>query len=112
MCEISALVQKIEHVPESVNTVLNNLKQNNNRNTDMLENRTEDSTILKHVHTMLNNLKQNNNRNTNMLENNVSFLQQELRSTDDLIKSLMDTQTMVLEIISKENQFNKPELAK
>ena len=112
MCEISALVQKIEHVSESVNTMLNNLKQNNNWNTDMLENRTEDSAILKRVHTMLNNLKQNNNRNTNMLENNVSFLQQELRSTDDLIKSLMDTQTMVLEIISKENQFNKPELAK
>ena len=35
----------------------------------------------------------------NILENNISFLQQELRSKDELIKSLMDTQTMVLETI-------------
>ena len=34
ICEISALVQKIEQISES----LNNLKQNDNRNTNMLEN--------------------------------------------------------------------------
>ena len=28
---------------------------------------------------------------------------------DRLIKSLMDTQTMVLETISKQNQFKKPD---
>ena len=68
MCEISALVQKIEQISESFNITLNNLKQNDNRNTDMLE-------------------------------NNISFLQQELRSKDELMKSLMDTQAMVLEMV-------------
>ena len=68
MCEISALVQKIEQISESFNTTLNNLKQNDNSNTDMLE-------------------------------NNISFLQQELRSKDELMKSLMDTQGMVLEMV-------------
>ena len=77
MCKISALVQKMEQILESVNTMLNNLKQNN--------------------------------RNTDMLENNFSFLQQELRSKDALIKSLMDTQTIVLETISKQNQFKRPD---
>ena len=37
------------------------------------------------------------------------FLQQELRSKDELIKSLMDTQIMVPETISKQNQFKKPD---
>ena len=37
MCEISALVQKTEQISESVNTTLNNLKQNDNRNNDTLE---------------------------------------------------------------------------
>ena len=45
-------------------------------------------------------LKQNDNRDIDMLENNISFLQQELRSKKELIKSLM-----VLETISKQNQF-------
>ena len=44
-----------------------------------------------------------------MLENNISFLQQELRSKDELIKSLMDTETIVLETISKQNQFKRPD---
>ena len=44
-----------------------------------------------------------------MLENNISFLQQKLRSKDELIKSLMDAQTMVLETISKQNQFKRPD---
>ena len=35
--------------------------------------------------------------------------QQELRSKDILIKSLKDTQTTVLETISKQNQFKKPD---
>ena len=78
VCEISALVQKIEQIPERVNTTLNKLKQNDNRNTDMLE-------------------------------NNISFLQQELRSKNELIKSIMDTQTIVLETISKQNQFKRPD---
>ena len=78
MCEISPLAQKIEQVSENFNTTPNNLKQNDDRN-------------------------------TNMVENNISFLQQELRSKDELIKSLMDTQTMILETISKQNQFKKPD---
>ena len=78
MCETSALVQKTEQILESVNTTLNNLKQNDNRNTDMLE-------------------------------KNISFLQQELRLRHELIKSLMDTPAMVLETISKQNQFKKPD---
>ena len=45
-------------------------------------------------------LKQNDNRDIDMSENNISFLQQELRSKKELIKSLM-----VLETISKQNQF-------
>ena len=74
ICEISTLVNKIEQISES-----------------------------------LNNLKQNDNRNTDMLEYNISFLQQELRSKDELIKSIMDTQTMVLETISKQNQIKGPD---
>ena len=58
MCEISALVQKIEQISKSDNSTLNNLKQNDNRNAG------------------------------NMLENNISFLQPELWSKDELIKSL------------------------
>ena len=38
MCEIYALVQKIEQNSERFNTTFNNLKQNDNRNTDILEN--------------------------------------------------------------------------
>ena len=34
---------------------------------------------------------------------------QKLRSKDELIKSLMDAQTMVFETISKQNQFKKPD---
>ena len=37
MCEISTSVQKIEQISESVNTTLSNLKQNDNRNTVMLQ---------------------------------------------------------------------------
>ena len=60
MCEISALVQKIEQISKSDNSTLNNLKQNDNRNAG------------------------------NMLENNISFLQPELWSKDELIKSLRE----------------------
>ena len=61
MCEISALAQKIEQISKSDNSTLNNLKQNDNRNAG------------------------------NMLENNISFLQPELWSKDELIKSLRVT---------------------
>ena len=44
-----------------------------------------------------------------MLDKNISFLQQELWSKDELIKSLMETQTMVFETISKQNKFKKPD---
>lgn len=37
MCEISPSVQEIEQISESVNTTLSNLKQNDNRNTVMLQ---------------------------------------------------------------------------
>ena len=77
MCEISALVQKIEQISKSDNSTLNNLKQNDNRNAG------------------------------NMLENNISFLQPELWSKDELIKPLREAQPMVLETISKQNQFKK-----
>ena len=79
MCEISDLVQKIEQISKSDNSTLNNLKQNDNRNAG------------------------------NMLENNISFLQPELWSKDELIKSLRETEPMVLETISKQNQFKKPD---
>ena len=61
MCEISDLVQKIEQISKSDNSTLNNLKQNDNRNAG------------------------------NMLENNISFLQPELWSKDELIRSLRET---------------------
>ena len=76
ICEISILVQSVEQILESVNTAFSNLKQDDDKNTVMLE-------------------------------KSISFLQQELRSKDEIIKSLMDTQTMVLETISKQNQFKK-----
>ena len=79
MCEISDLVQKTEQISKSDNSTLNNLKQNDNRNAG------------------------------NMLENNISFLQPELWSKDELIKSLRETEPMVLETISKQNQFKKPD---
>lgn len=74
--EISILVQNVEQILESVNTAFSNLKQDDDKNTVMLE-------------------------------KSISFLQQELRSKDEIIKSLMDTQTIVLETISKQNQFKK-----
>ena len=76
ICEISILVQNVEQILESVNTAFSNLKQDDDKNTVMLE-------------------------------KSISFLQQELRSKDEIIKSLMDTQTIVLETISKQNQFKK-----
>ena len=63
--------------------------------------------ILESVNTAFSNLKQDDDKNTVMLEKSISFLQQELRSKDEIIKSLMDTQTIVLETISKQNQFKK-----
>ena len=44
-----------------------------------------------------------------MLGKNVYFLQQELPSKEELIKPLIDNQTMVIETISKQNQFKKPD---
>ena len=44
-----------------------------------------------------------------MLGKNVYFLQQELPSKDELIKPLIDNQTMVIETISKQHQFKKPD---
>lgn len=76
ICEISILVQNVEQILESVNTAFSNLKQDDDKNTVMLE-------------------------------KSISFLQQELRSKDEIIKSLLDTQTIVLETISKQNQFKK-----
>ena len=76
MCEISALAQKIEQISKNFNTTLNNLKQNDDRN-------------------------------NNMVENNFSFLQQELRPKDELIKSLMDTQTVVKLFENKTNLRNQ-----
>ena len=44
-----------------------------------------------------------------MLQQNISFLQNQLISKDELIKSLMDTQTTILETLSKNKQKNVPE---
>ena len=44
-----------------------------------------------------------------MLGKNVYFLQQKLPSKEELIKPLIDNQTMVIETISKQNQFKKPD---
>ena len=38
MCEISALAQKTEQILENFNTTLNNFKQNDDRNTNMVRN--------------------------------------------------------------------------
>ena len=38
MCEIPALAQKIKQISENFNTKLNNLKQKDDRNTDVVEN--------------------------------------------------------------------------
>ena len=65
--------------------------------------------ISESVNTTLSDLKQNDNGNTRNVGKNISFLQQEPRSKDELIKSLINTQTMVLETISKQNQFKKPD---
>ena len=64
--------------------------------------------FLENFNRALNNLKQDD-RNTDMEKYNISFLQQEVRSKDELIKSLMGTLAIVLETISKQNQFKKPD---
>ena len=76
MCEICALVQKIEQNPERFNTTLNNLKQNDNRNTDMLRKKSV-------FHS------KNYQRRTSKIDNGYS--------------------NMILKIISKQNQFKRPD---
>ena len=44
-----------------------------------------------------------------MFQQNISFLQNQLISKDELIKSLMDTQTTILETLSKNKQKNVSE---
>ena len=56
------------------------------------------SDTLNHV---LKNLEVSQNSNTDLLKENVEYLKKELNSKDELIKSLADTQTAILETIGK-----------
>ena len=56
------------------------------------------SDTLNHV---LKNLEVSQNSNTDLLKENVEYLKKELNSKDELIKSLVDTQTAILETIGK-----------
>ena len=47
------------------------------------------------------NLEVSQNSNTDLLKQNVEYLKKELNSKDGLIKSLVDTQTAILETIGK-----------
>ena len=50
---------------------------------------------------VLKNLEVSQNSNTDLLKENVEYLKKELNSKDELIKSLVDTQTAILETIGK-----------
>ena len=56
------------------------------------------SEILNHV---LKKLEVSQNSNTDLLKQNVEYLKKELNSKDELIKSIVDTQTAILEAIGK-----------
>ena len=56
------------------------------------------SDTLNHV---FKNLEVSQNSNTNLLKENVEYLKKELNSKDELIKSLVDTQTTILQAIGK-----------
>ena len=49
--------------------------------------------ILESVNKAFSNLKQDYEKNTVVLEKSISFLQQELRLKDEIIKSLMDSES-------------------
>ena len=56
------------------------------------------SETLNHV---LKNLEISQSSNTGLLQENVEYLKKELNSKDELIKSLIDTQTAILDTIGK-----------
>ena len=58
---------------------------------------------------VLKNLEVSQNSNTGLLKENAEYLKKELNSKDELIKSLVDTQTAILETIeeSKRNEENR-----
>ena len=56
------------------------------------------SDTLNHV---FKNLEVSQNSNTNLFKENVEYLKKELNAKDELIKSLVDTQTAILETIGK-----------
>ena len=56
------------------------------------------SDTLNHI---LKNLEVGQNSNTDLLKENVEYLMKELNSKDELIKSLVDTRTSILETIGK-----------
>ena len=55
------------------------------------------------VNTVLNILSNKDSKHRD-IEKNITVLQQQLQSKDKLVKSLMETQTMILETISKQSQ--------
>ena len=50
---------------------------------------------------VLKDLEVSQNSNTDLLKENVEYLKKELNSKDELIKSLVNTQTVILETIGK-----------
>ena len=53
------------------------------------------------INHVLKNLEVSQNGNTDLLKENAEYLKKELNSKDELIKSLVDTQTAILEKIGK-----------
>ena len=56
---------------------------------------------------VLKDLEVSQNSNTDLLKENVEYLKKELNSKDELIKSLVGTQTAILETIGKSKRNEK-----
>ena len=59
------------------------------------------NSFLETLNHVLKNLEVSQNSNTDLLKENVEHLKKELNSKDELIKSLIDTQTPILDTIGK-----------
>ena len=57
--------------------------------------------VQENLNQVLRNLEISQNSNTDLLKENVEYLKKELNSEDELIKSLIDTQTAILKTIRK-----------
>ena len=61
---------------------------------------------------ILKNLEVSQNSNTYLLKENVEYLTKEPNTKDKLIKSLIDTQTAILETIEKSTRNKKKDICK